>query len=231
MQIILINVIKGILLIVLFWLVNTFIAFVPFNRKSNTRIIIITWIITDLLIYFYLKKINQINSQVNISALAFVILLTFLYFIPVSSKLPRQAITLNKKISKKHKNKYKYAKELFSIIEKKWTSPTRQYLLQPHKSFFIKSSKYFWKKGYVPCNIQAEIYRNMLIQSKRFKKNEVLLRITWCANSPHTYVEIKHPKKIIYADLWAKDHFKDYKFGQASRIFCERLKGKEFKIR
>ena len=138
-------------------------------------------------------------------------------------------------ISNKNDNKYDYAKELFYEIEKNWDSPIRQYLLEPHKIFFIRDFNYFWNvKGYVDSKIQAQIYQRLLIDSKRFDGNEVILKQKWCVNSPHGMIIIKHSEQDIYADFWAVDGFprpgipEEYNFGQYAVKPCNKLEGEPY---
>ena len=45
-----------------------------------------------------------------------------------------------------------------------------------------------------------------------------------CYNSPHGYVIIRHPDRLIYADLWAAQNIDDYQFGQLVEMpSCETL--------
>jgi len=55
-------------------------------------------------------------------------------------------------------------------------------------------------KGYVDSKIQAQIYQRLLIDSKRFDGNEVILKQKLCVNSPHGMIIIKHSEQDIYAD-------------------------------
>ncbi len=230
-----IDILKGVGLFVLLWLVNVVIAFLIFNRESNTRLVILTWFIVDFLIYVKLYKRKFVNKLVNISVLVVIIILSVLYFVPISPALSQEALDFNEEISDKNIDRYQYAKELFFETEKKWTGPVREYLLQPHKVFFVKSSKFFWNvDGYVPSNIQAEIYRNLLLESGRFTENEVIFEQGFCSNSPHGYISIKHPNQTIYVDHWAVDNFprkgisEIYKFGQVAKRPCDKLFGKGF---
>ena len=149
-----------------------------------------------------------------------------MYFVPVSQTLPQEAYELNQQISNQYDDKYEYAQALFYEIEPKWTSPVRQYLLEPHKPFFMKSAKYYWamESEYAPSNLQAQIYRNLLIQD-RFTEQEVEYITGFCGNSPHGYLKITHPEKQVYVDLWAVDDFEEYKFGQYTHRPCEELSG------
>lgn len=231
-----VNLLKGILIIIILWFVNVFIAFVIFKPiDEHTKIINISWIITDIIIYIVLVKLKYTNKQVNIFALLTIVLLIIIYLIPINSNIPKEAIELNKKISDNNTNKYEYAKALFYDIEKRWRSPIRQYLLEPHKIFFIRDFNYFWNvKGYVDSSIQAQIYRKLLLNSDRFNKNEVLFKQKWCVNSPHGVVIIKTAERDIYADLWAVDGFprpgipEKYFFGQYTARPCNKLTGEPF---
>jgi len=219
---------RGVGLIALFWAIITFIAFIIFNQETDVKPIIFTWTLILLLVYLQLKRQRWINKAINITAIITTMVLLILYFIPINKDLPQEALDLNKEISERNQDKYQYAKELFFETEKKWTGPTRQYLLEPHKVFFIKDTTFFWNvEGYVPSNIQSQIYQGLLLESGRFTEEEVVLKQGVCTNSPHGYVEIKHPDRVIYADHWAVDHF-DYKFGQVAFVPCTELVGEEF---
>jgi hypothetical protein len=230
------NLLKGVLLIVVLWAINVFIAFVIFKPiDSHTKIINISWLITDIAIYALLVKLKQINWQVNLFALLTIILLIGLYLVPINNNIYPETREINNIISDKNDNKYDYAKDLFYEIEKNWDSPTRQYLLEPHKIFFIRDFNYFWNvKGYVDSKIQAQIYQRLLIDSKRFNDNEVILKQKWCVNSPHGMIIIKHSEQDIYADFWAVDNFprpgitEEYFFGQYTARPCDILTGEPF---
>ncbi|MAH03296.1 hypothetical protein CMI39_00740 [Candidatus Pacearchaeota archaeon] len=230
---ILINLGKGILLIFILWLINVFIAFVIFKPvDEHTKIINISWLITDIAIYTLFIKLKQINWQVNLFALLTILFLIGLYLVPINNNISLEAREINNIISNKNDNKYDYAKELFYEIEKNWDSPIRQYLLEPHKIFFIRDFNYFWNvKGYVDSKIQAQIYQRLLIDSKRFDDNEVILKQKWCVNSPHGMIIIKHSEQDIYADFWAVDGFprpgipEEYNFGQYAVKPCNKLEG------
>ncbi len=59
---ILVNLGRGILLIFILWLINVFIAFVIFKPvDEHTKIINISWLITDIAIYALFVKLKQIN--------------------------------------------------------------------------------------------------------------------------------------------------------------------------
>jgi len=223
--------IKGILFVSLIWIMNTFIAFGIFGPESNTQLVISSWVIALILLSLYLIKIKYLNRMAIISSIGVVIILIFLYNIPVNDNLPTDASELNKEISNRNIDRYGYALELFLEVEKKWTGPTRQYLLEPQKVFFIKDASFFWNLedgSYVPSNIQADIYRNLLIQ-ERFDEEEIEFRTDFCSNSPHGFIKIDHPTQEIFADLWAVDNFEEYKFGQFSPPPCDELTGEEFK--
>lgn len=232
------NILKGILLIIYLWLINTFIAFVPFSRESNTRLIIITWILIDSAFIYYLNKKKYINRIVIVSAIIFLLAVIGFYFLPINSNFTKEAINLNNQLSQEHQNKYDYAKALFFELEKKYTSPIRQYLLEPWKVVLIKDFKYFWnlKEGsYVDSNIQGRMYRKLLLESKRFSQEEVEIHQSFCTNSPHLLVKIKHPdRETIWADFWAVDNFprkeveQKYEFGLRTIRPCDALIGKSY---
>jgi hypothetical protein len=228
-----VNISKGIGLIILLWLINVFIAFVIFTPADEDTVRInITWLITDVLVLAGLYKIKLLNKWAGIFAILTIAFLVLMYLTPISSRMPPEALELNQKISAEYDNKYDYAKALFFEIEKRWTSPVRQYLLEPHKVFFIKSPSFFWKHKdeYADSNIQAQIYSTLLLESNRFTEQEIVLKQKWCVNSPHRVVIIKAPERDIFADLWAVDHFgkANYSFGQYTLAPCEELTGEPY---
>ncbi len=231
------NFLKGVILIVSLWLINTFIAFVPFSVESNTRYIILIWIIIDTLIIYALTKLKYFNAIVIISSLIFIALISFSYFLPLNSNVPQEAIDLNNQISEQNENKYDYAKNLFFEVEKKYTSPIRQYLLEPWKVFIIKDFEYFWnlKEGeYVDSNIQGRVYKKLLILSERFTEDEVIIHQSFCSNSPHLLVKIYRQEQEIWADFWAVDNFpregidEIYEFGMRTKRPCDLLIGEAY---
>tara|TARA_Y100000310_G_scaffold225672_1_gene227721 strand:+ start:17028 stop:17756 length:729 start_codon:yes stop_codon:yes gene_type:complete len=232
---ILLDIGKGIFLIVLIWIINVFIAFVPFSVESNTRQIIWTWLIVDALLIYFLYRKKYFNWVVVLSAVGSVLILVLFYFLPLDSNIPESALELNNKIAGENENKYEYAKELFFEVEKKYTSPIRQYLLEPWKVFWIKDFEYFWnlpEGDYVDSNIQGRVYRKLLFESGRFSKEEVTIHQSFCSNSPHLLVKIEHPEREpIWVDFWAVDNFpgvesdETYEFGMRTIRPCDKLVG------
>lgn len=227
---------KGVFLVVVLWVVNTFIAFVPFSVQSDTRYILITWAIVDVLLIGLLIKYKKLDRIAGISAVGFVLLVAGAYFLPLNDNFTPEALELNQRVSDANDDKYDYAKELFFEFEKKYTSPVRQYLLEPWRVFLIKDFAYFWnlEEGeYADSSVQGRMYRKLLLQSGRFTTDEVTLHQSFCSNSPHMLVRIEHPdREEIWADLWAVDNFpgtderdETYEFGRRTVRPCNKLVG------
>lgn len=233
---ILLNIAKGIGFIALLWIINTVIAFVPFSIESNTKHILVTWLIVDVLLICFLIKKKYFKKTVIISSIIFVLLMVLFYYLPLNSNIPQAALDMNEQISQRNENKYDYAKELFFEFEQKYTSPIRQYLLEPWKVFLIRDFEYFWnlEKGeYSDSSVQGRMYRKLLLASGRFTKEEVQIDQSFCANSPHLIVKISHPERQepIWVDLWAVDNFpgvesnKTYEFGMRTIRPCDDIIG------
>lgn len=201
--------------IALFWALFAFFAFVPFDRETSAKVILSITGAVFLAILVVLRTKGLIDLETGLYAVLFVAVLVGLYAIPLRDDLPAEARALNHEVSGRNPDRYEYARDLFWEIDRRYTGPTREYLLQPHKILLIKSSAYYWRiRGYVPSHLQAQLYRHLLLDSGRFAESEVLYQTGRCYNSPHGYVIIRHPQRPIYADLWASDHFDDYEFGQ-----------------
>jgi hypothetical protein len=207
--------ITGPALVLLFWFLFAFMAFVPFNRETPAALILSVAFASFLVIIGLLIWKRLVDLETGGYSFLFILLLIGLYMIPLQDDLTRESVELNEQISRKHEDRYEYARELMWEINDRFTGPTREYLLQPLRIFVIKSSTYYWEtQGYVPSHLQAQLYRHMLLASGRFTPEEVEYRTGRCFNSPHGYVAIGHPERTIYADLWAAENFDDYRFGQ-----------------
>lgn len=230
---------KGVGLVILIWITNTFIAFVPFSVESNTKHILITWGVVDLLLISSLVYYRKLDRVAGISAVVFVLLIVGSYFLPLNDNIPLSAIQINQQLSVQEEDKYDYARNLFFEVEKKYTSPVRQYLLEPWKVFVIKDFAYFWTLedgGYADSSVQGRVYRKLLLNSGRFTEDEVFLHQSFCSNSPHLIVGIIQPgRDVIWADLWAVDNFpgsdgrdETYQFGQRTVRPCNKLSGEPY---
>ena len=221
---------KGIILVFLIWIINIIIAFGIFSpTQQDTLIILISWFVIDVFLILFLFNRKLINKNVLIFSVMMMVVLGIFYLIPVNSNIPDSAKELNEEISSENSDRIKYAEELFFEIETKWNSPIREYLRQPQKVFFIKDFETLWNvEGYLPSNLQAQMYERLLIESGRFEINEIEFKNAFCSNSPHGFVIIEDR---IFADLWAVDTFpregieEVYEFGQRAEFPCDKLIG------
>lgn len=60
------------------------------------------------------------------------------------------------------------------------------------------------KNGYLPCTIQNELLRMMLIRSGRFTDKDILLKATVVNLFVHQYMMVKVDEEWVYVDPWAK---------------------------
>lgn len=209
------KVLIGVGLIVYLWVLFAFIAFVIFDRQTKSLTIVATTLAIFVITVVVLAWKRLVDLETGGYAVLFIALVVGLYMIPLRDNLPTEAKELNVALSSRHADRYEYARALLWAIAGRFTGPTREYMLQPLRIFVIKSPTYFWEtEGYVPSHLQAQLYRHMLLDSGRFKKSEVEYKMGRCFNSPHGYVVIHHPQRLIYADLWAAARFDEYKFGQ-----------------
>jgi hypothetical protein len=205
----------GSALLPLFWILFAFFAFVPFDRKTPAKRILAYTGASFVALLTLLHRRGLLDLQSSAYLAPSFGLMIALYSIPLGGEIPPEAAELNETISARAPDRYRYAHALFDHMSQLFTSPTREYLLQPHKIFLIKSFAYYWKhRGYVPSHVQAQMYRRLLLASNLFSEQEVVYETSRCFNSPHGYVMIRHPARPIYADLWAAQNFDEYKFGQ-----------------
>ena len=221
------NILKGAGLILMIYMINLFIAFVIFSPSdSHTRSIIMAWVMADIALLFFLARIKYTSKQVWISAGGIILIFIIAYFLPLHDGIPHPARELNRELSEGNLDRYDYAEELFFEIEKKYEITNRQYLLEPHKVFFIRDFMYYWnlpEGEYADSNIQAEMYYKLLTTSGRFAEDEVkFVKWNFCINSPHTLVVFENG---LIADFFAVDRAesinKIYEFGMYSPWPCE----------
>jgi hypothetical protein len=214
----------------LFWgafFLLSFIAFVPFSRESSAYLILAVWAAILAILVWLLWRQRLVGwMTLGFSLLTFVVTAS-LFFVPVNDNIPAEARALNRDIAAEHDNRYAYAEALFFALTERWTTPTRQYLLEPHKVLFKRDFAYFWERPgeYVDSNLQAQIYKRLLLDSGRFADEELWLERYHCINSPHTVLAIQGDDRIVHADLWAADHFDDYRFGMFTAVPCTELYG------
>lgn len=212
-------------LVVLFWFLFAFFAFVPFSRETPAILILSIAGAVFLAALAFLVFRRLVDLETGLYSLLFLGVLVGLYAIPLRDNLPAEAIETSQRISSAHEDRYEYARELFWDVVGRFTGPTREYLLQPQRIFLHKSSRYFWETGgYMPSHLQAQLYRHLLLDSGRFSREEVLYETGRCFNSPHGYVVILHPERRIYGDLWAAANIDEYRFGQVVQMpSCDRV--------
>jgi len=227
------SILKGVGLFIMAWVIITIVSFVifkPIERHTMPILISSIAIIVSIILFLYVKRVIDYVSLISFFGM-FVVLGIF-YLVPISDNIPVDAIELNAQVSSGFEDRYDYAQALFYEIEGRWYSPIRQYFLEPPKVFFIKSFSFFWNtESYVDSNVQAQMFRKMLLASGRFSKEEVRVVQHWCVSSPHGVVEIEHASGTIYGDLWAVDNFpregveEIYEFGMYARSPCNVLGG------
>jgi hypothetical protein len=205
----------GCALIAVLWILTGVIGFVVFDRDTPALWVVSVSLLVFAAVVIALIRARRVGWQEGGWALATVGLLVGLYYIPLRADLPSEALERVQAHSVAQEDRYAFARDLFWENAKRFTGPTREYLLQPQRIFLHKSARYFWEtEGYMPSHLQTQLYRHMLIASGRFRSDEVVLRTGRCFNSPHGYLEIRHPTREIHADLWAAQTFDDYRFGQ-----------------
>ena len=210
-----IKVLMGIGLIVWLWSLAAVIAFGPFDRDSAAFAVAGATLAVFILSVALLARQRQVDWETALYSLLAIAVLVGLYNVPLRNDLPADALALVERYSEQQSDRYEFARDLFWDISKRFTGPTREYLLQPQRIFLLKSSAYYWEtQGYVPSHLLTQLYRHMLIASGRFEPDEVRFRTGRCFNSPHGFLEIAHPDRELLADLWAAQQFEDYEFGQ-----------------
>lgn len=206
---------RGVALVAALWVLTALSGFVVFDRETQALLVVsvaLAVFAAGVAALVWWRRLGWVEAG---GALATVAVLVVLYAIPLRDDLPDEALARVDAFSAAHADRHDFARALFWDNADRFTGPTREYLLQPQRVFAHKSATYFWETGgYVPSHLQTQLYRHMLIASGRFTPDEVVLRTGRCFNSPHGYLQIKHPDREVFADLWAAQSFDGYEFGQ-----------------
>jgi hypothetical protein len=221
------EILKGAGLLAFLYALYAFIAFGIFSRETGGFVILTTWAAATVILWLLLWRFGFITKQTVLFFVLSVVFLVIMYFVPIRDNVPEEAQALNEQIAEEHEDRMMYARQLFFTLQERWTTPVRQYLLEPHKAFFIKDFQYFWEEEgeYVDSNTQSQMYRILLLESNRFSEDEVTIERKDCVHSPHTIVAIRLEDETVYADLWAADHFEEYEFGMFTDVMCDELFG------
>ncbi|TXK62614.1 hypothetical protein [Alkalisalibacterium limincola] len=209
------RILTGFALLAGLWLLTAFVGFVVFDRDTAALLVIGVSLVAFAVAVAALVLRSRVGWIDGAWAGVGILLLVALYSVPLRDDLPEDALAIVERIDRDSEDRYDFAEQLFHDLAGRFTGPTREYLLQPQRIFLHKSAAYFWEtEGYVPSHLQTQLYRHMLIASGRFDEDEVVRRTGRCFNSPHGYLEIAHPERKVYADLWAAQTFEEYEFGQ-----------------
>lgn len=73
------------------------------------------------------------------------------------------------------------------------------------------------KDGYLPCTVQNELLRIMLIRSGRFQEKDIRIAVTFFDFFIHQYLLVKVQSDWIPVDPWS--HFLGRKFGEKPELF------------
>lgn len=130
-----------------------------------------------------------------------------IYRMPLQGEIPDDMIEKAKEIDKMSKDKLELARNVYSLVDNKFTSPLREYLRQVDK-VFLKNRGKIWslENEYIPSNTQNEIFKELLLLTGRFKEEDFEYTQSICEISPHEYWKLNIDGKTIFIDLWMADN-------------------------
>lgn len=106
-----------------------------------------------------------------------------------------------------------FLKKAYDVVNTKFSSETRYYLRVLPTKFFERDLQEIWEgTSDRPCNVQNYMLKTMLINSGRFKKEDIKLVDSLCKTTPHQYLKVKVDGIWIDVDPWGADH--GIKFGE-----------------
>ncbi|MFH1592694.1 MAG: hypothetical protein ABIB47_04995 [Candidatus Woesearchaeota archaeon] len=139
-------------------------------------------------------------------------------------KLPKE---LKKEISKlrKIKAKKKVILESLNFIKKNFESNSLLLFLKLHRHYYKDLSSILKKRGFFPCHILAFILRVLLIESGRFKEEDIKVHYTFYSGIIHEYLKVFVKNNWVNVDPWAYNQGVPFgKFGMGPVIDWFRFK-------
>lgn len=150
-----------------------------------------------------------------------VIMAIIVFYWPINvDKIPTSMQSTIEEIKSISSNDYDFAKRSFELISEKYTEKSNGLISNP-KIFFLKDMGKIWSiEGYLPNNLQVQVYKSFLINSGLFSKDQVEVIQARCGYTVTSFVKIKKGNETIVADLWA--YSQGYKFGEFAAGECRK---------
>tara|TARA_Y100000310_G_C20107585_1_gene545627 strand:+ start:52 stop:555 length:504 start_codon:yes stop_codon:yes gene_type:complete len=127
--------------------------------------------------------------------------------------LPNEMIIKMDSINTDLNSDSEFLKKTYDMINAKFSSKEKYYLRALPTKFFERDLQEIWEgTDDRPCNIQNYVLKTILINSGRFKKEDIEFADSLCRITPHQYLKVKVEGIWIDVDLWGADH--GIKFGE-----------------
>jgi len=126
-----------------------------------------------------------------IVSIAVVLMLIYIFYrVPLTKNYPNEMIQKVNELSEMSETKLDLAKNIYLFVNNSYTSPIRQYLREPNKIFQRDVKKVWNNQGeYYPSNThtQNNMFKEMLVLSGRFEKDNFKFIQSWCTLVAHEY--------------------------------------------
>ena len=107
------------------------------------------------------------------------------------------------KIGENSKTKREVLEKVLEFQHKYFYSEMRQVYRQFFLLFEGNFQKLWNKKGFLHCHQQNFVLRVLLLQTKRFKEEDIRLKVTFCYFNIHQYMKLKVDDETIKVDPFA----------------------------
>lgn len=156
------------------------------------------------------KKKNTARNVI-ITIIIILITLYLVYKMPLQGEVPEDMINKARELDEMSKDKLELVKNVYDFINQSYTSPIRQYLIEP-KKIFIKDKQTIWnlRGRYMPSYQQNLMAKEMLLATGKFDEKDFELRSGWCEISPHSVLFVNIDGKKVAIDTWFADNFGEF---------------------
>jgi|TARA_B100001964_G_C14219064_1_gene594344 hypothetical protein len=144
--------------------------------------------------------------KIMLTVIVVLILVYVFYRIPLTRSYPDEIIQKVEELKEMSTTKLNLAKNVYLFVNESYTSPIRQYLREPNKILHRSIGKVWDNQGeYYPSNTQNNMFKEMLVLSGEFEREDFKFVQSWCTLVAHEYWILDIDGEKEFVDLWSAD--------------------------
>lgn len=134
---------------------------------------------------------------------------------PFPVEIPEHINIISAEIKNSSNNQAEALKNSYEYVTSTYQGSREKTVLQFWKAF---GSPFTKKSGFLPCNMQNQLLRVLLVQSGYFKDSDIKFRVTPLNLFIHQYLQVQIGNNYIDVDPWS--HFLGTKIGEKASMLA-----------